>query len=102
MIKPLNETAKHVLGLLEQTNFSEDVRAYSGRGMSGRVCLGVDLSSSRTSLFELGFEMARALYYDRDPAGAITPVPQLDNMSTYMVAYWPAAQVQWIQERKEC
>ena len=100
MIKPLNETAKHVLSLLDQTNFSEDVRAYSGRGMSGRVCLGVEIA--RGQLFELGFEMARALYYDRDPAGAITPVPQLDAMGHGVIAYWPAAQVQWIEEREEC
>ena len=100
MIKPLNETAKHVLSLLEQTNFSEDVRAYSGRGMSGRVCLGVEIA--RGQLFELGFEMARALYYDRDPAGAITPAPLLDAMGHGVIAYWPAAQVQWIEEHEEC
>ena len=100
MIKPLNETAKHVLSLLQQTNFSEDVRAYSGRGMSGRVCLGVEIA--RGQLFELGFEMARALYYDRDPAGAITPVPQLDAMGHGVIAYWPAATVQEAEEREEC
>ena len=96
MIKPLNETAKHVLSLLQETNFSEDVRAYSGRGMSGRVCLGVEIA--RGQLFELGFEMARALYYDRDPAGAITPAPHLDNMGGDYIAYWAAAQIEEVEE----
>lgn len=96
MIKPLNETAKHVLSLLQETSFSEDVRAYSGRGMSGRVCLGVEIA--RGQLFELGFEMARALYYDRDPAGAITPAPLLDNMGGDFIAYWPAAQIEEVEE----
>ena len=100
MIKPLNEQAKLMLCLLEETNFSEDVRAYSGRGMSGRVCLGVEIA--RGQLFELGFEMARALYYDRDPAGAITPAPLLDAMGHGVIAYWPAAQVQWAEENEEC
>jgi hypothetical protein len=100
MIKPLNETAKHVLGLLDQTNFSEGVRTYSGRGMSGRVCLSTELNSSN-ELFELGFEMARALYFDRDPSGSITPAPQLDNMGRGLIAYWPAALVEEMESQEE-
>lgn len=101
MIKPLNETAKHVLGLLDQTNFSEGVRTYSGRGMNGRVCLGTELESAN-QLFELGFEMAKALYFDRDPSGSITPVPHIDSMGRGVIAYWSAALVEEKESPEEC
>lgn len=101
MIKPLNETAKHVLSLLDQTNFSEDVRAYSGRGMSGRVCLGVEIA--RGQLFELGYEIARAVYSGSVWANcSIVPVPHTDSMGHGVIAYWPGATVQEIEEREEC
>lgn len=100
MIKPLNEQAKLVLELLQNTSFSDGVRAYSGRGMSGRVCLGVELP--RGALFELGYEMARAVYSEIVFADtSIVPAPHTDSMGHDIIAYWPGATVQEY-EREEC
>jgi len=45
--------------------------------------------------------MARALYFDRDPSGSITPAPQLDNMGRGLIAYWPAALVEEMESQEE-
>jgi len=43
---PNEPTEKHVLQLLlEDTDYAENMRSYSGRGMSGQTCLGVTGSS---------------------------------------------------------
>jgi hypothetical protein len=68
--------------------------------MNGRVCLGTELENAN-QLFELGFEMAKALYFDRDPSGSITPVPHIDSLGRGVIAYWPMALVEE-DEREEC
>ena len=101
MIKPLNEQAKLMLCLLEETSFSEDIRTYSGRGMSGRVCLSVEMDRG-AQLFELGYEIARAVYAGSVWANcSIVPVPQFDSMGKGVIAYWPAAQVEEMESQEE-
>lgn len=92
-MKPMNETARLVLELLENTSFSDSIRTYSGRGMEGKLCLGVEIP--RNSLFELGYEMARSVYSDCIFADtSIVPAPHTDSMGHDMIAYWPSAKVQ--------
>lgn len=92
-MKMINEQAKLVLELLENTSFSDSIRSYSGRGMSGELCLGVEIP--RGALFELGYEMARAVYSGDVWANtSIVPAPHLDNMAGDIIAYWPGAKVQ--------
>lgn len=92
-MKPMNETARLVLELLENTSFVDSIRSYSGRGMNGSLCLGVEIP--RNALFELGYEMARAVYSGDIWANtSIVPAPQLDNMGGDMIAYWPSAKIQ--------
>jgi hypothetical protein len=92
-MKPMNETARLVLELLENTSFFCEIRTYSGRGMNGALCLGVEIP--RNSLFELGYEMARAVYSEAIFANtSIVPAPQVDSMGHDIIAYWPAAKVQ--------
>jgi hypothetical protein len=92
-MKMINEQAKLVLELLENTSFSDSIRSYSGRGMSGELCLGVEIP--RGALFELGYEMARAVYSGNIWVDvSIVPAPHLDNMGGDMIAYWPGAKVQ--------
>ena len=91
-MKPMNETARLVLELLENTSFCNSIKSYSGRGMEGKLCLGVEIP--RNSLFELGYEMARSVYRDAIFADtSIVPAPQLDNMGHEMIAYWPSAKI---------
>ena len=91
-MKPMNETARLVLELLENTSFADSIKSYSGRGMEGKLCLGVEIP--RNSLFELGYEMARAVYSEAIWANtSIVPAPQLDNMGCDMIAYWPSAKI---------
>jgi hypothetical protein len=92
-MKPMNETARLVLELLENTSFSDSIRTYSGRGMNGELCLGVEIP--RSALFELGYEMARAVYSEAIFADtSIVPAPHTDSMGHDMIAYWPSAKVQ--------
>jgi hypothetical protein len=92
-MKMINEQAKLVLELLENTSFADSIRSYSGRGMNGALCLGVEIP--RNALFELGYEMARAVYSENIWANtSIVPAPQLDNMGHEMIAYWPGAKIQ--------
>ena len=92
-MKPMNDTAKLVLELLEYTSFSDSIRTYSGRGMEGKLCLGVEIP--RGALFELGYEMARAVYSDCIFADtSIVPAPHTDSMGCDIIAYWPSAKVQ--------
>ena len=92
-MKPMNETARLVLELLENTSFYDSIRTYSGRGMDGKRCLGVEIP--RGALFELGYEVARAVYSDCIFADtSIVPAPHTDSMGSDMIAYWPSAKVQ--------
>ena len=92
-MKLLNPTAKLVHELLMNTSFMDSVRTYSGRGMDGALCLGVEIP--RSSLFELGYEMARAVYSENIWADtSIVPAPHTDSMGHDMIAYWPGAKVQ--------
>jgi hypothetical protein len=99
-MKMINEQAKLVLELLENTSFSDSIRSYSGRGMSGELCLGVEIP--RGSLFELGYEMARAVYSGNVWADtSIVPAPHTDSMGYDMIVYWPGAKVQETEEVDE-
>jgi hypothetical protein len=92
-MKMMNDTARMILELLENTSFSENIRSYSGRGMDGALCLGVEIP--RNSLFELGYEMARSVYRDTIWSDtSIIPAPHTDSMGYDMIVYWPGAKVQ--------
>jgi hypothetical protein len=99
-MKPMNETARLVLELLENTSFYDSIRSYSGRGMNGALCLGVEIP--RGALFELGYEMARSVYSDCVFADtSIVPAPHTDSMGHDIIAYWPSAKVQETVEAAE-
>ena len=96
-MKMLNDTSRMILELLENTSFAENIRSYSGRGMDGALCLGVEIP--RNSLFELGYEMARSVYRDTIWSDtSIIPAPHTDSMGYDMIAYWPGAKVQETEE----
>lgn len=57
-------------------------RSYSGRGMNGRACLGVDLDNAG-ELFIIG-----AYHGLSDPGGAFE-TPVIDSMGQGIIAYWP-------------
>jgi len=99
-MKMMNDTARMILELLENTSFSENIRSYSGRGMDGALCLGVEIP--RNSLFELGYEMARSVYRDTIWSDtSIIPGPHTDSMGYDMIVYWPGAKVQETEEVDE-
>ena len=92
-MKLLTPTAKLVHELLMNTSFFCEIRTYSGRGMDGALCLGVEIP--RGALFELGYEMARAVHQGDVWADvSIVPAPHTDSMGHDMIAYWPSAKVQ--------
>ena len=96
-MKMINEQALLVHELLMNTSFMDSVRTYSGRGMDGALCLGVEIP--RNSLFELGYEMARSVYRDAIWSDtSIIPAPHTDSMGYDMIAYWPGAKVQETEE----
>jgi hypothetical protein len=59
-----------------------DYRSYSGRGMFGAECVGVDLESD-VDLWDLATALARA--------GLNIPAPRTDSMGRDIIAYWPSA-----------
>jgi hypothetical protein len=60
--------------------------------MNGLLCLGVEIP--KNSLFELGYEMARAVHQGDVWADvSIIPAPLIDNMGCDMIAYWPSAKI---------
>ena len=92
-MKLLNDRAKMINELLWATSFCDSIRSYSGRGMNGELCLGVEIP--RSALFELGYEMARAVHEGVVWGDvSIIPVPHTDTMGHDMIAYWPGAKVQ--------
>jgi hypothetical protein len=96
-MKMMNDTSRMILELLENTSFAENIRSYSGRGMDGALCLGVEIP--RNSLFELGYEMARSVYRDVIWSDtSIIPAPHTDSMGHDMIVYWPGAKVQETEE----
>lgn len=71
-----------------------DVRMnYSGRGMFGRTCLGVVVSSTN-SLYQFYYDLGQAsIEYDDEPGDFADPAipldPRTDNMGHAMIVYWP-------------
>jgi hypothetical protein len=114
-VQGLNEDAQLLLSMLERTSFSGDIRACQNRGHHGATCLGVVIYWGQ--LFEVGFEMARALYKDLDPTGTIVPVPEIFDYSPYgyqsltslddvqykkVLLYWPTAPVEIVEVAEQC
>ena len=72
-------------------------RSYSGRGMYGRNCVGVDLNHTG-DLFRLGIEMGEASV----STGAVLDslqAPRTDSMGRGIIAYWEW--VEWPEGEEE-
>jgi len=80
--------AQTLVDAIENAGF--EVRSYSGRGMNGRVCLGVELDG--TTSFELAAKIAGELL-DADDADAIGDLARLsvcqDSMGKGTIIYFP-------------
>lgn len=71
------ERIKQICNIIDSGGF--EPRSYSGRGMYGESCLGVDLDGTY-DLFTLGFAFG--------DAGIEMPAPDTDGMGTGIIAYW--------------
>jgi hypothetical protein len=78
----MSPTAEQLKAAITQGGFKP--RTYSGRGMFGVHCVGVNLDSSG-ELLSLGVALGKA--------GVDVGTPLLDSMGLGVVAYWPAIQV---------
>lgn len=67
-----------LIDAIEDAGF--EARSYSGRGMYGKECVGVDLDAT-SDLWGLAQEMARS--------GIICDQPRTDSMGLGIIAYWP-------------
>lgn len=67
---------------------------YSGRGMYGKSCLGVQLDTVG-QLFVLGYQLGEGT---SNPT-YIPHAPKLDNLGHGVIAYWP--DVAWITEEEQ-
>ena len=62
----------------------------------------IDVFYKIKTLFELGYEMARAVYQgDVWADTSIVPAPHTDSMGYDMIVYWPGAKVQETEEVEE-
>jgi hypothetical protein len=60
-------------------------RSYSGRGMYGKSCIGIE-TDEQTDVFTLGFIVGQALC--GEDVGHLPPC-KTDSMGTDMIVYWP-------------
>lgn len=87
--------AKRFIEILSNSGF--EPRSYSGRGMYGKACVGVDLDSSK-SLFSVGMDVAYAIVDEcestgEDPADTLAEICNLrareDSMGLGSIVYFP-------------
>jgi hypothetical protein len=78
----MSPTAEQLKAAITQGGFKP--RTYSGRGMFGVYCVGVNLDSPE-DLVGIGVALGKA--------GLEVGTPLLDSMGLGVVAYWPAIQV---------
>lgn len=78
----MNPTAEQLKTAITQGGY--EPRTYSGRGMFGAQCVGVNLESQE-DLVGIGAALGKA--------GLEVGTPLLDSMGLGVVAYWPAVQV---------
>ena len=74
-------TSKEFIAALEDLGM--EPKAYSGRSMFGRYCVGVDVEYP-SDAFRLGFEVAAA-----SPGCEYPGDPNADAMGKGIVLYWP-------------
>lgn len=78
-------------------SYSMEIRSYSGRGMYGDRCIGVELESDRDMwrlAQDIGFHIARS---DVGEFGLLdVPAPRTDSMGLGIIVYWP--NVKWDDE----
>jgi len=75
-------TSKEFIMALEDIGY--EPRAYSGRGMYGSSCVGVDVEDLG-HLFQLGYELAAN---SPDPDGTYPSAPSSDSMGMGYILYW--------------
>jgi hypothetical protein len=71
-------TASELIDALDELGF--DVRPYSGKGMYGLSCVGIE--------FEDYGDLWR-LSSDLSQMGHEVPAPRSDSLGTRLIAYWP-------------
>ena len=92
-------------------NAGLDVRSYSGRGMYGAKCLGIDFDSSYTPVYVV-CEIARAFMDNsdmslRDSQSKLHEMlyqlgtkARTDSMGMGQIVYWP--DIEWQDEDSDC
>lgn len=77
-------TGEELIEALENAGYT--ARSYSGRGMYGRNCIGVDLNHAG-DLFRLGVDVGSALGL-LGAADVDLVAPRTDSMGMGIIAYW--------------
>lgn len=85
-----NIDAQKFIDTLEECGF--ETRSYSGRGMYGKSCIGVETDD----IFELGFQIGSAL--SGEDIGHIPPC-KTDSMGRDSIVYWP--DLAWPEDDEE-
>lgn len=75
--------------LLEEAGF--DPVSYSGRGMYGKKCIGIEVNSTENAMLDLGYSAANSSVTSERIAK-----PHVDNMGRDFIVYWP--NVEWLSE----
>ncbi len=76
-------SADELIEALEDAGFY-DHRPYSGRGMFGAECVGLDLEGEG-DLWNVAYALGKS--------GADIKAPRVDSMGRGIIAYWPS--VKW-------
>ena len=88
-------SAERLIELIEEAG--REARSYSGRGMYGEQCVGVDLDNA-SEIFGLGVEMANyAVDDEREDLASLRST--WDSMGLGVIIYFPG--VRWPKGRDE-
>ena len=75
----MNDDVREIADEIEKAGY--EPRAYSGRGMYGKQCLGVGLESD-SDLWDLAWFMGSG--------GFDVGAPRTDSLGRGIIAYWPS------------
>ena len=78
---------------LEDLGYTDQIRTtYSGRGVYGKHCVGIELDSVQ-QLWDLSRDLA--------VKGEEVPAPRTDNLGLGIIAYWPGLEASEPEEEEE-
>ena len=94
-----NETFSEVISIIQSAGY--DVRKYSGRGMCGRHCVGVECEDVTSFIMDLFYDSCNYLMSTDSVAEFIDRMRHYssDSLGRGYIVFWPG--IDWEEEEEE-